>query len=109
MRTKKSTGIEQTMDIGTEEDYPASEGINDFFSQEMLSPEDIEDSFDFLSESHIEIAETMEAKAEGHEEESRDREDVEKLPAEKTDDIIWAYLRDIGHVSLLTSDEEAAG
>ena len=32
--------------------------------------------------------------------------DAEKLPSETTDNIIWAYLKDMGHVSLLTSDEE---
>ena len=36
----------------------------------------------------------------------REWEETERFPAEKTDNIIWAYLKDIGRVSLLTSEEE---
>jgi len=32
--------------------------------------------------------------------------ETEKFPSERTDNIIWSYLKDIGKVSLLTSDEE---
>jgi RNA polymerase primary sigma factor len=42
--------------------------------------------------------------------ESREEEspwgEAEKVPSEKTDNVIWAYLKDIGRVTLLTSDEE---
>jgi RNA polymerase primary sigma factor len=31
---------------------------------------------------------------------------VERFPTEKTDNIIWAYLKDIGRISLLSSEEE---
>jgi RNA polymerase primary sigma factor len=72
----------------------------------MFSPEDIESVFEFLSESDIDIVETMKEKNESPEEENADWGEVERVPSEKTDNIIWAYLKDIGRVSLLTPDEE---
>ena len=48
----------------------------------------------------------MTEKIEAPEEEQREWEEVKRFPAEKTDNIIWAYLKDIGRVSLLTSQEE---
>ncbi|MCX5814873.1 MAG: sigma-70 family RNA polymerase sigma factor, partial [Proteobacteria bacterium] len=80
--------------------------INDFLPRNIFSPEDIEDVFEFLSESDIDVVETIQEKVESREEESTDWGETEKVPSERTDNIIWAYLKDIGHVSLLTSDEE---
>src|SRR5208283_803608 len=74
--------------------------------QNIFSPEDIEDIFDFLSESNIDVVETIKDKIETNEEEQREWEEVERFPTEKTDNIIWAYLKDIGRISLLSSDEE---
>ncbi|MCX5798860.1 MAG: sigma-70 family RNA polymerase sigma factor [Proteobacteria bacterium] len=62
--------------------------------------------FDFLSESNIDIVETIKEKVETPEEETQEWGEAEKFPSERTDNIIWAYLKDIGRVSLLTSDEE---
>jgi RNA polymerase primary sigma factor len=106
MRTKKSDKINQPMDIGIDGDYSPSDEINDLIPESIFSREGIEDPFDFLLESEIDIAETMQERAGDHEEEGPDREDAERLPSEKTDDIILTYLKDIGRVSLLTPDEE---
>jgi RNA polymerase primary sigma factor len=48
----------------------------------------------------------MKEKIEPPEEGERDWEEVKRLPAERTDNIIYAYLKDAGRVSLLTSEEE---
>ncbi|MCX5804534.1 MAG: sigma-70 family RNA polymerase sigma factor [Proteobacteria bacterium] len=98
--------VKQMIDAGIEKGYLTIEEINDFLPHNTFSPEDIEDVLDFLSESDIDIVETMKEKVETHEEESPDWRETERLPSEKTDNIIWAYLKDIGHVSLLTPDEE---
>ena len=77
-----------------------------FCPQNIFSPEDIEDIFDFLSESNIDVVETIKEKIETTEEEQREWEEPERFPTEKTDNIIWAYLKDIGRISLLSSEEE---
>jgi RNA polymerase primary sigma factor len=106
MTIKNFTEIKQLVDIGMEKGFLTSGEINDFLPHNIFSPEDIEDVFDFLSESDIDIVEMIQEKVESRKEESTDWGEVEKLPSERTDNIIWAYLKDIGHVSLLTSDEE---
>ena len=106
MAIKNSTKIKHLVDMGMEKGFPASDEINDFLPREIFSPEDIEDVFDFLSESDIDIVETIQEKVGSRKEESTDWGEVERVPSERTDNIIWAYLKDIGHVSLLTPDEE---
>jgi RNA polymerase primary sigma factor len=106
MTIKNSTEIKHLMDIGMEKGYLTSDEINDFLTQNIFSPEDIEDIFDFLSESDIDIVETIKEKVVSPEEENPDWGGIEKFPSERADNIIWAYLKDIGRVSLLTSDEE---
>ena len=106
MTIKNSAGIRQLMDMGMEKGFLTPDEIADFLPHDIISPEDIEDVFDFISESDIDIVETLQERAEVHEEESHDWGEAEKLPSERTDNIIWTYLKDIGHVSLLTPDEE---
>ncbi len=98
MTIKNATGIKEVMDLGIEEEYLAIDEIRGFPSYNILSSEDIEDASDFLSRPHIDI--------EVHEEESPEWEEAEKLPSERTENIIWAYLKDIGHIPLLTAEEE---
>jgi len=106
MIIKDSTEIKQLMDLGIDKGYLTSDEINDSLPHNIFSPEDIKSVFDFLSESDIDIVETIQEKIGSHEEESADLREIEKVPLEKTDNIIWTYLKDIGRVSLLTPDEE---
>ena len=106
MTIKNFTEIKQLVDIGMEKGFLTSDEINDFLPHNIFSPEDIEDIFDFLSESDIDIVETIKEKVVSPEEENPDWGGIEKFPSERADNIIWAYLKDIGRVSLLTSDEE---
>ena len=92
--------------MGMEKGYLTPDEINDVLPQNLFSPEDIEDIFDFLSESNIDIVDTMKEKTEAPAEESQEWGESERFPSERADNIIWAYLKDIGRVSLLTSDEE---
>lgn len=106
MSIKNFTEIKPLIDIGMEKGYLTPDEINDFLPQNIFSPEDIEDIFDFLSESNIDIVETIKDKSDNQEEETQEWGDTEKFPSERTDNIIWSYLKDIGRVSLLTSDDE---
>ena len=106
MMKKKSTGITRRLAIGIEKDNHESDQFDDFLPRNILSPEDVEDALDSLSESHIDVVEAIQGKAGAQEEEGRDWEEPGKLPSEKSDNIIWTYLKDIGHVPLLRPDEE---
>jgi hypothetical protein len=75
--------------------------------QNVVSPEDMEDIFDFLSEPNADVVDTMIEKIEAPEEEPPEWEEAaQRFPADKTDNIIWAYLKGIGRVPLLTGEEE---
>ena len=107
MTIKNHSEIQHLVDIGTEKGYLTPDEINDYLPQNIFSPEDIEDIFDFLTESNIDIVDTIKEKADAApEEESPEWGEAERFPSERTDNIIWAYLKDIGRVSLLNSEEE---
>ena len=78
----------------------------DVLPRKILAPEDVEDVFDFPSESDIDIVDMIQGKVESRKEEGTDGGEAEKLPSETADNTIWAYLKDIGRVALLTSAEE---
>ena len=106
MTIKNATQIKDLVDMGTGKDFVTPDEINEFLPHGIFSPEDMEEAFDFLSESGVDIVEAINEKAGAHEGEGPDWGESERSPAERTDNIVWAYLKDIGHVSLLTPDEE---
>ncbi len=106
MTIKNSNEVKHLIDIGIEKGFLTSDEINDLLPRNIFSPEDIEDVFDYLSEADIDIVETIQEKIESREEDVADFAEADRLPSEKTDNIIWSYLKDIGQVSLLTSEEE---
>ena len=106
MAIDKSTKVKDLVDGGMEKGFLRSDEINDFLPRKIFAPEDVEDVFDFLSESDIDVVEMMQEKVEPRREDSTDGGEVEKLPSETADNMIWAYLKDVGHVALLTSDQE---
>ncbi len=107
MIIKDSAEMKQILELGMDKGFLTSDEINNFLPHNIFSPEDIESVFDLLSESDIDVVETIEEKLDSNEEEdSPGWGEVEKVPSEKTDNIIWAYLKDIGRVPLLTPDEE---
>jgi RNA polymerase primary sigma factor len=106
MAIHSSTKVNDIVHVGMEKRFLGSDEINDFVPREFLSPEDAQDVFDFLSESVVDIVETMQGKDGTGKEKSPDDGEVETSPSETADNIVWAYLKDIGHVTLLTPDEE---
>ena len=106
MTTKNYDQAKTLIDGGMEKEYRTPDEINDFLPQDISSPEDVEDIFDLLSESNIDVVDTMKETIEAPEEGQREWEETERFPAENSDNIIWAYLKHMGKVSLLTSEEE---
>jgi RNA polymerase primary sigma factor len=106
MTIKNSAEVRHLVDIGIAKGYHPSDETNEYSPHSIFSPEGMEDVLDFFSESDIDIGEAIKEKVESREEGSADWEEAEKLSSERTDNIIWAYLKDIGHISLLTPDEE---
>lgn len=106
MAIKNSTNIRDLMDVGMGKGPLGSDEIGDFFPRGIFSTEDAEDTYVFFSESDIDIVETIQEKVEPHKEEGASWGEVEKLSSEATDNIVWAYLKDMGHVALLTTEEE---
>jgi len=106
MTIKNSTEIRDLMDVGMEKNSLRSDEINDFFPREIFASEDTEDAYDFFSESNIDIVETIQDKVESHKDDGTTWGEADKISSEATDNIVWAYLKDMGHVALLTSEEE---
>lgn len=107
MIIKNHSEIQHLVDLGTEKGYLTPDEINDYLPQNIFSAEEIEDIFEFLTESNIDIVDTIKEKPEATTEgESHEWGEAERFPSERTDNIIWAYLKDIGRVNLLNSEEE---
>ena len=95
--------IKAFIDIGLEEGNLTHDEIDHF----LPSSEDIENMFEFLSEPNVDVVDMMGEKIQAAKEEQREWEEAaEPVPAEKTDNIIWRYLKDMGRVPLLTGEEE---
>lgn len=67
-----------------------SDEVNDCLPREIFSPEDV---FDYLSESDIDIVETIQEKVGSRKEVSTDVGGGVRPPSETTGNIIWAYLK----------------
>ena len=106
--------------------YVTYEQLNSVMPSEEVTSEQIEDVLAMMSEMGINVVETEEAEAEGEEareepeeEETESGELVEvaqktpakseaKEPAERTDDPVRMYLREMGSVELLSREGEIA-
>jgi len=87
-------------------DSSGPDEIDDFLTQEISHPADAEDVSDFFSESVIDMVETMKGAVLKGKEKSPEWGELETSPSETADNIVWAYLKDIGHVPLLIHNEE---
>jgi RNA polymerase primary sigma factor len=106
MSTNCSTNTKDLTDGEMQLDSLASHEINEVLPREIRIPDDVDDVFDILSDSDIDIVDMMREAVESHKEEGLNGGETEKSPPETADNMIWAYLKDIGRVALLTSAEE---
>jgi RNA polymerase primary sigma factor len=106
MTIDNSTKIRGMLGLRMERGFLGSDEISGFLPPGGFAPENADDVFDFLSESDIDTVEIIQKKMESCREESAGVGQVEKLPSGTTDDTVWAYLKDMGDVALLKSDEE---
>ena len=106
MATNSSIKVKDLVNGEAEKDSLASDEISEVLPREVRAPEDVEDAFDFLSESDIDIVDMIQETVESRKVKETDGGEAEKLPSETADNTIWAYLKDIGRVALLTSAEE---
>ena len=107
--------------------YVTYEQLNSVMPSEEVTSEQIEDVLAMMSEMGINVVETEEAEAEGEEEAREEPEEEEaesgelvevtqkapakseaKEPAERTDDPVRMYLREMGSVELLSREGEIA-
>ena len=72
------------------------------FSPDDLFSHDENEEYDFFSESSVDLVETIEGSARPQPVKSTD----EKEYSDTANNIVWAYLKDMGHIQLLTAEEE---
>jgi len=105
---KSFTDVEGLTNEGAEVDkveYMPSK-IGDFFSWDIFPHDDDKNVFESISESHIDIVEMIQEKVMLHKEGAGGMGQIEKAPAETTDEVIRAYFEDMWHLPPLTFDEE---
>ncbi len=105
MATKKSTNVKYLVNGGMEKGSLGSDEIGDVLPQKVSAPEDVEDVFDFPLESDLDIVDILEGKFVSRKERGTEGGEAETSSSE-TDNTIWAYLKDIGRITLLTAVEE---
>ncbi|MBP1747569.1 MAG: rpoD [Deltaproteobacteria bacterium] len=101
-----NTKVKDLLDTGIEKDFFGSDDTDESLSREINFSGDGEEEFEFVSESEVDLVETIQRKASSGKAGRSDLEDTERTPSENSDNIVWAYLKDMGQVSLLTPDEE---
>ena len=107
MGINNSTEIKDLVDQGMAKEALASEDITDLMPQKIANGVDSEHPLDVPLESEIDIVDMMiQGNPRARREESPDGEEVGGLSSQTGDNIIWAYLKDMGRVALLTCDEE---
>lgn len=106
MATKKSTNVKDLANEGMEKGCLGSYEIDDVLPREVSAPEDVEDVFGFPLESDLDIVDILDGKFASRKEQGTEGGEAETSSSETSDNTIWAYLKDIGRVALLTPAEE---
>ncbi len=102
---KNNTKIKDALDVEIEKVFPGSDDTGDCLPRGILTSGDTEEEFDFIADSDIDLVDTIEQGGGSRKERGTDPDDIEKSSSE-SENIVWAYLKDMGQVSLLTPDEE---
>lgn len=99
-----NTKVKDMLDSGMDKDL--FEDAEESLPREICFSGSDEEVFDFATESEIDLVETIQGASGSRSSGGRpDPEEVERASSD-TDNIVWAYLKDMGQVSLLTPEEE---
>jgi RNA polymerase primary sigma factor len=94
--------LEEIIDIGKRRGSLTYDEINDAFSSEYLSPDELEDFMELLQDMGVEVIDNQEPSI-AEEEVSEEEEEGQY---EKTEDLVQTYFHSLGDISILTKYEE---
>ncbi|MDH4121719.1 MAG: RNA polymerase sigma factor RpoD [Deltaproteobacteria bacterium] len=110
---ERSRVIKNLIATGKEKGFLTIDEINDAIPSSETSSEQLDEIFAVLSEMSIEVMDAAgnpnvpkTVAANGEEEEAAEELDLEPLADTRTDDPVRMYLREMGHIKLLTREEE---
>src|SRR5215469_8520558 len=98
--------VKKMIKLAKKRGYVTYEQINAVLPSEEVTSEQIEDILAMLNEMGINVVEQEETETEGESPAEEPREKAE--PAERTDDPVRMYLREMGSVELLSREGEIA-
>ena len=92
--------FEEIINLGKHRGVLTYDEINEALPSEFFSPDELEDLMDVLSDMGVKVVD--------YEEGIIGEEEVEEEAAayEKAEDLVQAYFNSMGHISILTKDEE---
>ena len=99
-----NTKVKDMLDTGIDKDM--FDDSDESLPREISFSGSDEEEFDFVAESEIDLVETIQRKPGPRNSGSNGDSDETERASSDTDNIVWAYLKDMGQVSLLTPDEE---
>ncbi len=96
--------FEEIIDLGKRRGVLSYNDINEAFPSEFISQDELEDLLDLLQDMGIKVVEGQEPALETEEEDASEEEEPESDG--KTEDLVQAYFRSMGDISVLSRDEE---
>ena len=93
--------LEEIIDIGKRRGSLTYDEINDAFSSEYFSPDELEDFMELLQDMGVEVIDNQEPSIAGEEVSEEEEEGHEK-----TEDLVQTYFHSLGDISILTKYEE---
>jgi len=96
--------FEEIIDLGKRRGVLSYNDIHEAFPSGFISQDELEDLLDLLQDMGIKVVEGQEPAVETEEEDASEEEEPESDG--KTEDLVQAYFRSMGDISVLSRDEE---